>query len=65
MYINAKTVRVLRDRKLNVPESGNARVKALRQVFAWAVADEVDGVERNPARDVPYLKGRPGDKNET
>jgi integrase len=60
LHINAKAVRVLRDRKLDVPESGNARVKALRQVFAWAQAEEVEGIERNVARDVPYLKGRPG-----
>ena len=59
-HITAKAVRVLRDRKLAAPESGNARVKALRQVFAWAMAEEIDGVEHNPAKDVTYLKGRPG-----
>jgi integrase len=60
VHITAKAVRVLRDRKLDAPESGNARVKALRQVFGWALCEEIDGVERNPARDVPYLKAKPG-----
>jgi integrase len=59
-HINAKAVRVLRDRKLDAPESGNARVKALRQVFAWALSEETAGVQSNPAREVTYLKGRPG-----
>jgi integrase len=59
-HISAKAVRVLRDRKLQSPESGNARVKALRQVFAWALSEEIEGVESNPAREVTYLKSRPG-----
>lgn len=59
-HINAKAVRVLRDRKLAAPESANGRIKALRQVFAWAMAEEVDGVDRNVARDVTYLKSKPG-----
>lgn len=59
-HINPKAVRVLRDRKLDAPESANARVKALRQVFAWALSEEVDGIDRNPAREVTYLKGKPG-----
>jgi hypothetical protein len=59
-HINAKAVRVLRDRKLDAPESGNARIRALRQVFAWALAEEFGGVESNPAREVTYLKGKPG-----
>lgn len=53
--LTAKSIRVLRDRKVDAPESGNARVKALRQVFAWALEAEVPGVANNPARDVPYF----------
>ena len=60
VHITAKAVRVLRDRKLKVPESANARVKALRQVLAWAIEEEIDGIEQNVARSVRYLKGRPG-----
>lgn len=47
-------VRLLRDRKASSPETGNARVKALRQVFAHAI--ESDLADRNPAKDVPYIK---------
>ena len=57
-HINAKAVRVLRDRKLGAPESGNARVKALRQVFAWAMAEDVGGVERTRRGTSTYLKGQ-------
>jgi integrase len=47
-------VRLLRDRKSDSPETGNARVKALRRVFAHAI--ENDLADRNPAKDVPYIK---------
>lgn len=52
-------VRKLRDRvaERSGLEAGNSMVKALRQVFVWAIADDVPGAERNPAREVPYLKG--------
>lgn len=53
--LTPKTIRILRDRKIDLPESGNSRVKALRQVFAWALEAEVPGISGNPARDVPYF----------
>jgi len=46
----------LRDRKSELPEAANGQVKALRQVFKYAIAAEIPGAERNPARDVPYIK---------
>jgi integrase len=49
-------VRALRDRKSELPEAANGRVKALRQVFKYAIAAEIPSAERNPARDVPYIK---------
>lgn len=49
----AKAVKVLRDRKGARVEAANSRVKALRQVFAWAIEQEL--VAANPARDVRYL----------
>ncbi|MBV9974858.1 MAG: tyrosine-type recombinase/integrase [Hyphomicrobiales bacterium] len=52
--MTAKAVRVLRDRKLDTPEAANGRVKAIRQVFAFALEEELAAA--NPARDVPYLK---------
>jgi integrase len=52
----ASKVRALRDRKAELPEAANGRIKALRQVFKYAIAAEHPGAERNPARDVPYMK---------
>jgi integrase len=51
-----KAIRVLRDRKAAFPEAANSRVKAVRQVFAWAI--DHDHVTSNPAREVRYLRGR-------
>jgi integrase len=52
--MTAKAVKVLRDRKASLPEAAHDRVKAIRRVFAWGVEQEL--VEKNPARDVPYLR---------
>ncbi|WP_315786106.1 integrase [Bradyrhizobium sp. SZCCHNPS1003] len=49
-------VRALRDRKAEFPEAANGHIKALRQVVKYAIAAEHPGAERNPARDVPYMK---------
>lgn len=46
-------VRKIRDEKADKPEAANSRVKALRQMFAWA--KEVGHVKANPALDVPKL----------
>jgi hypothetical protein len=47
-------VRAQRDRKAATPEAANERLMALRHVFLMAGDD--DRAERNPARDVPYIK---------
>lgn len=47
---------VLRDRKLDLPGAANNRVKALRQVYKWAVAPNVQIVKVNLARDVLLFK---------
>lgn len=52
--MEARHVRDLRDEKADLPEAANARVKALRQLFGWAV--EAGHADRNPARDVPYIR---------
>lgn len=49
-----KMVRYLRDRKKDAPEAGNSRVKALRQVFKFAIKEEI--CASNPAREVDYIK---------
>jgi integrase len=53
-----KAVKIIRDRKRHAPESANQRVKIVRAVFRWALdpANEVVGVQNNPARDVPFLR---------
>jgi integrase len=46
----------IRNEKADFPEAANARVKALRQFFAWACAPEYGYAQHNPARDVAYLR---------
>jgi len=56
--LTTKAIKVLRDLKAGLPEAGNGRVKSLRQVFAWALEDELsDRLLFNPARDVKYNAG--------
>lgn len=50
----AKSVAMLRDRKKDLPEAANGRVKAIRAVFTWAGKPEEGLVHTNPARDVQY-----------
>jgi integrase len=44
-----------RDAKADWPESANALIKALRQLYAFAI--EYRHATKNPAKDVKYLKG--------
>ncbi len=54
--MKARHVRLLiRDPKAATPEAANGRVKALRQVFAWATDPTVEYAKTNPARDVKML----------
>jgi site-specific recombinase XerD len=48
--ITTKALRILRDRKAELPEAAIGRVKALRRLFAWAL--ERDLVESDPTRDL-------------
>ena len=47
----------LRDEKAAYPHAANNRVKALRQLFAWASSPEYGYAKSNPARDVSRLRG--------
>jgi integrase len=47
----------LRDEKAAFPHAANNRVKALRQLFAWANSPEYGYAKKNPARDVGSLRG--------
>ena len=54
--MKARHVFTVRDARSDQPEAANARLKALRQVFVFAMRDhETFKLETNPARDVPYL----------
>ena len=53
--LEARHVRELRDEKLEWPEAANGRVKALRQVYDWAIDNDLAAV--NPARPVKLLRG--------
>lgn len=48
-------LRILRDRKADVPDGANNTVKAIRAVFKWGVDPEVNLAPHNPARDVSYI----------
>lgn len=52
--LEPRHVIVLRDDIADTPEAANSRVKALRQVYAFAIG--VGHHDRNPVRDVPYLR---------
>ncbi|MCM2396217.1 tyrosine-type recombinase/integrase [Rhizobium sp. S95] len=54
--LSPKAVRTLRDRKAELPEAANGRVKALRSVFSFATKPDVELALTNPARDVGYFK---------
>lgn len=56
--VSAKHVRMLRDRKSEAPEAANSRLKALRGLFKWALADEdlMGRFPSNPARDVQAFR---------
>jgi len=52
--MTAKHIRILRDKNPDKPESGNAIVKALRQLLKFGV--EYGYISHNPARDVSMRK---------
>ena len=54
--MTTKTLRILRDRKAATPAAALNRVKALRALFKWAVANEL--AASNPARDLERPRSR-------
>ena len=54
--ITTQAITILRDRKRTAPEAANTRLKALRQLFAWACSLPDSGVAFNPARDVKFFR---------
>lgn len=51
--MQVKHARQIRDAKSDYPESANGRVKAMRQLFKWAI--ESGYTNDNPAREVSYF----------
>lgn len=51
--MKARHVRAIRDEKVDLPEAANGRLKALGQVFAYALEEEY--VEADPTADVDFL----------
>lgn len=51
--MTGKAIRVLRDRKADLPEASIGRVKAIRKLFSWAV--DHDFLGEDPSRDVKRL----------
>jgi integrase len=51
----SRHVRAIRDEKLDLPEAANGRIKALGQVFRWAI--ENDLADADPTTTVDYLGG--------
>jgi integrase len=51
--LRPKDLRILRDRKVDLPGAADNRVKALRRVFKWGLKNE--HLRANPARDVEYV----------
>lgn len=49
-----KHVRAIRDEKLDLPEAANGRIKALGQVFRWAVENDI--ADTDPTAAVDYLR---------
>jgi integrase len=58
--MTSKAVRIIRDRKADLPHAANTRIKAIRRVFKWGLEYEIAGVTGNPARDVSYLRVQEG-----
>ncbi|HEV2629431.1 MAG TPA: tyrosine-type recombinase/integrase [Pseudolabrys sp.] len=52
--MDPEAIEVLRDRKMNAPEAANSRIKAIRQVFKFAVKKHY--VTANPAREIEKFK---------
>ncbi|SDP39280.1 Site-specific recombinase XerD [Filomicrobium insigne] len=51
--ITTRVLKVLRDRKADLPGAASDRVKAIRAAFKWALEDEL--IANNPARDLAKL----------
>lgn len=56
--LNAPAVMKLRDQRVDKPEAANARIKAIRQVYRFALDYQIEGVTMDPTRDVSFVKSK-------
>ncbi|RUW55834.1 integrase [Mesorhizobium sp. M8A.F.Ca.ET.021.01.1.1] len=56
--LEPRHVRMIRDEHADRPEAANGIVKALRQVYAYALDGDEPGIKSNPAREIKYLKSK-------
>lgn len=61
--LESRHIRAIRDKRADRPESANSVVKALRQVFSFAI--EAGLHNSNPARDIRYLRSNNPDGHHT
>lgn len=54
-WVDAKAIRIIRDRKKAVPSAANHRLSNLRLIFNWAVEERPDEVKSNPCLGVKPL----------
>jgi hypothetical protein len=54
--LEARHIKARRNEMRDRPEAANSMVKALRQVFAFAVDDDEINAARNPAKEVSYVR---------
>jgi integrase len=54
--LESKHIRSARDKMADRPEAANSQIKALRQLFKWAINAQLTAA--NPAEKVPYLKSK-------
>jgi integrase len=53
-HFDARAIRALRDRHADRREAARHMMKAISQMFDWALENDIAGVMRNPVRDVKY-----------
>ncbi len=56
--MKAKAIRVLRDRKADLPGAADKRVKLIRRVFSWGMGNDL--IDRNPAEAVTLISPSTG-----
>jgi integrase len=54
--LNRQAVTKIRDKKTDTPSAANGDVKVIRYIYKAALARDLPGIDRDPTRDVAFLK---------